>query len=64
MLYHVSDEDLSDPWDRRLEGVLGLILAVTCLPVFLYLWWREGRDERQWLKLYRSQWMATPAKDN
>ena len=64
ILHHLPDENLGDPWNRRLECAVGLILAATCFPIFLYFWWREKLDERQWLKRYRSQWMAAPTKSN
>jgi hypothetical protein len=58
------DNNLSNPWDRRLEYVGLLIRAVLLFPIMLYLLWRERRDERQWLKRYRSQSVDGPGWGN
>jgi len=58
------DDNLSNPWDRRLEHVVLLILAVLLFPIVLYLLWRERRDERQWLTRYRSQWVDALGCEN
>jgi hypothetical protein len=58
ILDHLPDDNLSNPWDRRLECVMLLILAVPCFPIILYLWGLERHYERRWLKRYRSQSVA------